>query len=340
MLSLEERISFLESRLEENRAQEFDHPPRISEPAGDGQPLNNFNSQILEKPIQSPTTVIDIDSVSPIQVTVDRILNLLQQDSGQEMAFSKILLGELLQARPIQRIPIATAAREDQTEASNFDIFSNLDDFPVSLPTRETAQNLIKAYFQFADFSMPLLHAPTFQRKVDVLYDKPRLTDLTGPHTTTETRLAVFFVFEVFAVALMIMQKNQPSRVPTSLADGYHKTAVKALNEAGLPDGVDGVQALLLVGQYSYHHPTMWAVWKTVGAALRLSVEQGLHKDPAFDKLDALTVDTMRRTFWVAYAMDRNISFALKLPSCLSDGAISTKVRHLLFNFISRIELG
>lgn len=326
MLSLEERVSFLESRLEEHTAQGLSDLSRLSTSAGAAQPLDRPSSRNGEEVFQPSPPAADIDSRSAVQATLDRTLNLLQQDTGQEMAFSKILLGELLHARSIQRKPISTAASEDRTEASNFDMFSNLDDFPVSLPTRETAKNLIKAYFQFADFSMPLLHAPTFQQKVEILYNAPQLTDLTGSHSTTDSRLAVFFVFEVFAVALMVMQKYQPSKVPTALADGYHQTAVKALNEAGLPHGVEGVQALLLVGQYSYHHPTMWAVWKTVGAALRLSVELGLHRDPASEKLDPLAVDNIRRTFWVAYVMDRNISFALGLPSCLSDGAITTKV--------------
>lgn len=146
-----------------------------------------------------------------------------------------------------------------------------------------------------------------------------------------EARIAVFFVFEVFAVALLTIQKQDPSRIPASLADRYHKTAVRALNEAGLPNDVEGVQALLLVGQYCYHHPTIWAVWKTVGAALRLAVELELHKDPPSNGFDLLTLDTRRRTFWVAYAMDRNISIALSMPSCLSDGAITAKVCSALY---------
>jgi hypothetical protein len=123
------------------------------------------------------------------------------------------------------------------------------------------------------------------------------------------------------------MQKKDPSRIPIWLADRYHNTATKALSKAGLPNEVEGVQALLLIGQYSYQHPTLWAVWKTSGAALRLAVELGLHEDRSSDTLDLLTLDTMRRTFWVAYAMDRNIAMNLGMPSCLSDGAITAKVR-------------
>jgi hypothetical protein len=263
--------------------------------------------------------------------STDRILNLVERSCEPEPAFSKILLTELMRSKTSSRQARSQGSAEKYLAS---DMFSDLDTSPVSLPTKEAAQTLVTAYFQFASLSMPLLHEPIFQQKVELLYSMPRMVNFAEIHTNTESRLAVFFVFEVLAVALCVMQKHDPSRVPTSLADRYHKTALKALCEAGLPIDVEGVQALLLVGQYSYHHPTIWAVWKTIGAALRLAVELGLHQDPVSDDLDFLTIDTMRRTFWVAYAMDRNVSIALAIPSCLSDGAITAKVWKALFSGI------
>lgn len=225
-----------------------------------------------------------------------------------------------------QKPTIRAKDRSATAEHLSPDVISGLDTSPVSLPTREAAHNLVGAYFQFANLSLPLLHEPTFLEKLDLLYGMSNVVDLRDVHTSMEARLAVFFVFEVFAVALLTIQKQDPSRIPASLADRYHRTAVRALNEAGLPSDVEGVQALLLVGQYCYHHPTVWAVWKTVGAALRLAVELELHKEPSSKDVDVLTLDTMRRTFWVAYAMDRNISIALSMPSCLSDGTITAQV--------------
>ncbi|KIX09406.1 uncharacterized protein Z518_00486 [Rhinocladiella mackenziei CBS 650.93] len=268
----------------------------------------------------------DVGSEMAAKATLDRVLSLVERSSAHEPAFSNILLTELMKSKTVPQV--ATFRSADQATAEKrlqSDMVSDLETSPISLPAKESAQNLVKAYFQFANLSLPSLHEPTFQQKLELLYNMPRMVDLAEVHTKTESRLAVFFVLEVFAVALLTLQKQDPSRVPTSLADRYHKTALRALSEVGLPNGVEGVQALLLVGQYSYHHPTVWAVWKTVGAALRLAVELGLHQDPPPGELDFLTLDTMRRTFWVAYAMDRNISISLAMPSCLSDGAITAK---------------
>jgi hypothetical protein len=205
-------------------------------------------------------------------------------------------------------------------------VITDLQTSALSLPTREAAQNLVKAYFQFANLSQPLLYEPHLQEMVESLYNIPSSIDFGVTHSSGQAKLATFFVLEVFAVALMVLQKQDPSRIPTSVADRYHQMALTALAEIGLPHSVNGVQALLLISQYFYHHPTNWGTWKTVGAALRLAVELGFHHDPLPDQMDFLTVDIRRRTFWVAYALDRNISIALGRPSGLPDGAIYTEV--------------
>lgn len=265
----------------------------------------------------------DISRVAA-QATVDKVMDLARRDPQDEPTFSSILLTELMSLKQNPRIGVGDSSSTAKQLPS--EMISGLDTSPVSLPTKEAAQNLVKAYFQFANLSLPLLHEPTLLQKLELLYSMSNVVDLNHVHTSVEARIAIFFVFEVFAVALLTIQKQDPSRIPASLADRYHRTAVRALNEAGLPNDVEGVQALLLVGQYCYHHPTIWAVWKTVGAALRLAVELELHKDPPSNDFDPLALDTRRRTFWVAYAMDRNISIALSMPSCLSDGAITAQV--------------
>ncbi len=259
--------------------------------------------------------------------TVKRAVGMTQRGPMAEPTFSTILLTELIGSKTAQPGARMRASGQQIAESTvPSEMMVDFDTSPVSLPTKQGAHSLVKAYFRFANMSMPLLHEPTLRHKLDLLYTMPQVVDLIVTHTSTDSRLAVFFAFEVFAVALLTLQKQDPSRIPTSLADRYHKTALRALTEAGLPSEVEGVQALLLVAQYSYHHPTVWAVWKTVGAALRLAVELGLHRESPSDDIDFLTLDTRRRTFWVAYAMDRNISIALGLPSCLADGAITAKV--------------
>ncbi|PLB51406.1 hypothetical protein P170DRAFT_433416 [Aspergillus steynii IBT 23096] len=309
--SLEQRVAYLESKLRQQKG----------------------DDQELATP-QSPRAVVDSLPNTPslesavlgrdVSAAVASVRGLTQRGPEPEPTYAQLFLDELMRSRMTSPSPKCPSATSDLADESSR-VLNNLDTRPVSLPTREAAQTLVKVYFQTTSIGMPLLHQPTFEEKLARLYELPRTVNFAEVHTAQESRMAVFFVFEVFAVAILSMQKQDPSRIPIWMADRYHQTAVRALREAGIPNSVEGVQALLAIGQYSYHHPTLWAVWKTVGSALRLSIELGLHEDCPNGDLDPLTLDARRRTFWVAYAMDRNISIVLSMPSCVSDGAISAK---------------
>ena len=206
------------------------------------------------------------------------------------------------------------------------DVLDHIDTSPVSLPTQEVATTLMRTYFKFSNLSQPLLFEPHFRQRLELLFSMPLTINLQSTHITADVRLSVFIVFEVFAVALLVLQKQNPAKIPTSLASRYHHMAIAALDKTGLPQNIEGVQALLLTSQYCYHHPEMLNVWSIVGAALRLAVEIGLHVDPTPGALSFIDLDIRRRTFWTAYALDRNIGIALGLPTCLADGAISVEV--------------
>jgi hypothetical protein len=325
--NLEQRVTYLEFKLQEHGIQyrESEAATRCHTPS---------SPAVLGTPL--PPRPQQAGSNSPAelaaQATLERVRSLDPGSSRDEPAFSQILLTELTRPKVIDFSQAATInPRPSDVAVAKHGLYdagmaSHLDATPVSFPSKDAALGLVKAYFAFANGGMPLLHEPTFREQLELLYRMPLRLDLAETHSSPESRKAAFFLFEVLAVALVTMQKQDPSRASMSVAERYHAAALEILKETGLPDGVGGVQALLLVSQYSYLHPTLWAVWKALGTALRLVVELGLYQDPPADKVDPLAADTIRRVFWVAYCMDRGISIALKKPSCLSDGAITTKV--------------
>ena len=327
--SLEDRVKFLELKLQEHGVREDDQDGCCLTPVADSSPFNaaavSQHSPIAEAGIEEASS-IDPVMTAAVQMTLSRVTNSVQPGTGHEAAFSKLLLAEYMKSEMTSRVARAWERLPSLESTDLFsDVVDNLDASLAPLPDNRGAQHLTKVYFEFANNSSPLLHEPTFRQKLDRLYEGSGLSNApTVP--TDESRLTKFFVFMVFAVALLTMRQTDPSRVPASLCERYHKTALIALQETGLQSDIEGVQALLLMAQYTYHHPNVYGVWKIIGMALQLSVELGLHQDPPPGKLDFLTVDTMRRTFWVAYAMDRNISIALGLPIFLSDGWITAKV--------------
>jgi hypothetical protein len=328
--SLEDRVAFLELKLQQHGIQEDDQEGSSLTPVADLSPISAAtvvqHAPIAEARIEDePSGVVPVITAA-VQTTLSEVMNLVQLRAGHEPAFSKLLLAEYMKSDMTSRVARAWERPPSLESTDRFsDVVNDLDASLAPLPDKRGAQYLTKVYFEFANNSSPLLHEPTFRQKLDRLYEGSGLSNApTAP--TNESRLTKFFVFMVFAVALLTMRLNDPSRVPASLCDRYHKTALKALQDTGLRSDIEGVQALLLMAQYTYHHPNIYGVWKIIGMALQLSVELGLHQDPPPGKLDFLTVDTMRRTFWVAYAMDRNIAIALGLPIFLSDSWITAKV--------------
>lgn len=319
MLSLEKRLAFLEARSA-GQINTGDEPTLVAPRSLTAQTIPA--TEHSERAESSPSAPMPPRNSSYSAEEGDLRLQLAAEP-GAESTLPTSQLSWLFQSAPASADP--TSATNSQHMDSN--VLDSLETFDVSLPRSETAHHLIRAYFQFANLSQPILFEPHFRQMVDHLYDLPRAIDLQTTHTTRETRTALFFVLEVFAVAVLVLQKQEPTRIPTSMADRYHKTALEALKAIGLPSDVVGVQALLLMSQYFYHHPIDWQVWKTVGAAIRLAIEIGLHEEPdPFEKIDFRALDVRRRTFWVAYAMDRNLAIALGRPVALADGAIGVQV--------------
>ncbi|GAM85965.1 hypothetical protein ANO11243_039750 [Dothideomycetidae sp. 11243] len=209
-----------------------------------------------------------------------------------------------------------------------------VDPPPTSLPDRRTAELFIKAYFVFANFHLPLLHQPSFDQKLDLVYGS-----MNNPHEDgQDTDIAIFFVNMVFTLGLLILQKREPSKFPTLLGDRYYRTAVNALQKSQIPEGIEGIQALVLMAQYAYLHPVNFGGWNMIGLALRRAVELDLHKESTDEDMDTLALDLRRRAFWVAYSLDRNIAITLGRPTFLSDGAITARLT-TLYSTLARLTM-
>ncbi|ETN39200.1 uncharacterized protein HMPREF1541_05423 [Cyphellophora europaea CBS 101466] len=326
VLSLEERVAFLESKLHE-RGISVDAANEVDIPLQDSASARSPDLDALLSVDQNNLPPINVHGVGTRVTSAGAATDVTKYrmsapDPTEQPSLSDLFLSGLAHR------PCAAGKEMEGSTSEEYlppDVLGELDNSRLVLPTRHAAQSLTKAYFRFANLSQPLLYEPHFRQSLSYLYSMPLTIDFNRTHCDKKAKLASFLVLEVFAVALLVLQKQDPSRIPTSLADRYHRTASAALASASLPATIEGVQALLLMSQYFYHHPTEWAVWKTVGAAIRLAVELGLHQEPPDGQLDFLTTDIRRRTFWVAYALDRNIAYALCTPTCLADGAIDTQ---------------
>lgn len=277
---------------------------------------------------QEPEGILDRLVEEKAKDQVGSFSQLLRLGPHNDSSFNRLLFAEL---HKVEAILDLSQAWEESGEARDdsyfrFEVPKNLDPSSASLPEKRLAEYLTKVYFEFANFSSPVLHEPSFRRKLEVAYtmqaSNREIQQLNRP-----SRLAFLFSYMMLAIALLTLQKHDSARVPTSLCERYYYAALGCVDSTGLPHDIEGVQILLLIVQYYYMHPHPFDTWKTVGLALRLAVELGFNQDPPAGKLDPLTLDTRRRVFWVAYSMDRTVGTVMGRPFCLSDGAIDVQVR-------------
>ena len=302
--SLEERVAFLEKTLLDRGIHDYDQQPAPISVASGG------TCSSTERVVGGNTPV---DAASRARAIVDGVSEQLTLEPKADPSFTSSLLNRLYTTEAIRDgLP---RAREDE-ESYSLPV-QPLDRSPATLPEPEVAEHLIKVFFELANFSVPMLHEPTFRQLITPLLHEPQ---------TSDDPKSAFFAFVVFAIALLTLQKHDSVKVSTALCERYFTSALKNLDCAGLPPDIEGIQALLLISLYSYLHPHAFQPWRTLGMAMRLVISLGLHTDLPLDKTDPLTLDTRRRVFWVTYAMDRTVGNVLGRPFGISDGAISCEV--------------
>lgn len=173
------------------------------------------------------------------------------------------------------------------------------------LPTRDLMANLVDIYMVKAQYMLPLLHEPTFQQDLELVYNGS--TDPT-------------LNFQVRMVIAISMQKLDTQYA--GLADSYYLAALQYLAGALKKKDLSTLQCCVLIGQYSLLTPTRTAAYWVVGMASKLCQELGLcdeatiAKAPDGTQLNPLEIDLRRRLFWIVTSMEYGLAHSLGRPSC------------------------
>lgn len=146
--------------------------------------------------------------------------------------------------------------------------------------------------------------------------------------------LAYFFLNMVLAIGDSVDVMRADIRHVVS----FKRRAVhfsKALYSSS--DRMETLAGTILTAVYSLMRPNVPGVWYTMGSALRLTVDLGLHAEKLNKNYDPFTRELRRRLFWCVYSLDRQIcvyfgrpfgipeeSVSAQYPSVLDDALITT----------------
>ncbi|PWW71739.1 hypothetical protein C7212DRAFT_287539 [Tuber magnatum] len=180
------------------------------------------------------------------------------------------------------------------------------------LPPRHTATQLIQHYFDKIFTTLPCLNEASFFGAVDSVY---RDESTCSPYD-------IYTVYMVLAIGTMSLSKSRDSLAAHNAAC-FVKSALEHADAVISPSAITGVQAALLLVQYSMLEPAHFNSWYLIGIASRIMVDLGLHQEPTKSlRKKSADMDLRRRIFYCVYTLDRSISMVLQRPFTFSDDSV------------------
>lgn len=186
-------------------------------------------------------------------------------------------------------------------------------------PSPDAAKRMSQAYWNNVHGQYPFLHRPT----VDASEQACLAASLQGNlHKANGTVL--FFILMVYAIGSLTLGQGDYKRAET-----YYSLALDYLPSVLENDSLESIQSLLCCAVYSIRSPIGASLWQISGLAIRRCVELGYHRSVEKYRSAAgpLAKEMSKRCFWVAYDIDRVVSFILGRPVAIPDGAIDVEVR-------------
>ncbi|KAG1759731.1 fungal-specific transcription factor domain-containing protein [Suillus occidentalis] len=167
-------------------------------------------------------------------------------------------------------------------------------------PQEDLAASLVDLYFKHYNVLTPLLHRPTFERKV-----------AQGLHRRNATFGAVYLL--VLAVGSRFSDDRRVCLEGQSEhSAGWKKTLLG-------PPRLEDLQVHCLSVIYLMGTSAPQACWTIVGIGIRLAQDVGAHRRKAYSHKPTVEEELWKRAFWVLVSLDRLVSSSLGRPCAIQD---------------------
>ncbi|KAI1768515.1 fungal-specific transcription factor domain-containing protein [Hypoxylon sp. FL1150] len=187
------------------------------------------------------------------------------------------------------------------------------------LPPRQLALDLCKYSFSRASCILRVVHAPSFWKTLEKLYDDP-------PQAyTPEERRFVGLLFSVMALGSMYdVDENDPTNpdhyaVAMERGSIYYISARHYLQDITECCDMTTLQALVFIIQFLQATGNLNGCHTFVGIALRSALRMGLHRHLPHASIAPIKDETRKRVFHTIRQTDIYLSTTLGLPLLLHD---------------------
>ncbi|GLI76410.1 hypothetical protein PoHVEF18_004683 [Penicillium ochrochloron] len=218
---------------------------------------------------------------------------------------------------------------EDRWRATQLQSGSSLVSASITcLPPRYVADFLVQIFFKYAQTNNFYVEEDWLQDKVNICYTNPS-------SLSSDDAGAVCALLMVLAVGTQFAHMESTTPVnrppPTTNTDQDHhfsedevgltfyQFASKLLPDIIATASVRSVQACLLIGTYLLPLDTSGLCYTYFGLALKLAIQNGMHRRYHGEGLSARMIETRNRVFWTAYTIEKRISILHGRPASLAD---------------------
>ncbi|KAL2400736.1 hypothetical protein ABEF92_004989 [Exophiala dermatitidis] len=186
----------------------------------------------------------------------------------------------------------------------------------ISSIPRHVVDAMLKHYCETYHPQYPSIGEADLYRARDEVYQNPQVGEFD-----------IFVIAITVAISSNTLMHVDEKRAATTTS-GLWATAVSHLNEIGMTSSWDRLQALQLLTHYGFLNPQDVNVSHCAAAATRLAFHLGLHREvPPLTqtKVDTSILNTRRRMFWNAYAIDAATRTVRRQPFKWSRPEITAK---------------
>jgi hypothetical protein len=177
---------------------------------------------------------------------------------------------------------------------------SCVTDLPIieakAFPPRHAAAALIQHYLDNMFVLMPFFSETSLFASVEAVYENSGRGASSADHWTLRMVLAISSA----------SQSQQYGDLQYQIALRHVSAALERADSVLHPGSVAGIQAILLLVQYSLFDPEHFKAWYLLGTASRVMVDLGIHQDlSAAPNVEKDYLDMRRRVFHGVLTLDR-----------------------------------
>ncbi|CAG8011524.1 unnamed protein product [Penicillium salamii] len=197
------------------------------------------------------------------------------------------------------------------------------------LPPKAIAEFLIDVFFKYVEINSFYMERSWIEEKMEICYDS----------NTIYRSIDFPWVCSVFAVlAIGIQVAHMEDEVPKSNTDTtdelrlcsedsvglvFYHVACKLVPDVLLVASHESVQAFLLLATYSLPVSTGGLAYTYYGLAMKMAIQNGMHRQYPGGDCDWKTIETRNRLFWTVYSVEKYISIMHGRPISIAKSEIN-----------------